>query len=219
MTLSHPDIINRTKTFVQYTLMNESTGHDYWHSIRVFELASHIAKKENVTSSLTIELAALLHDIDDWKFANSNQPRRAQEFLDSLALDQNIIANINQIINNISFKGALTERPTLTIEGQIVQDADRLDALGAIGIARTFAYGGHKNRSLYDPEIPSSLHKSFAEYKNNNSSTINHFHEKLLLLKDLMNTATAKKIASERHKFMGTFLARFLAEWNMKELI
>src|SRR5205823_10874493 len=160
---------------------------------------------------------ALLHDVADWKFADGDHDagsRAARAWLDSLNVPQPVIDHVASIIAGLSFKGAGVETPMSTIEGQCVQDADRLDALGAIGVARAFAYGGHKGRALYDPAVPPQRHASFEAYKKNSGPTINHFYEKLLLLKDRMNTATGKRIAARRHEFMERFLEQLFAEWN-----
>jgi uncharacterized protein len=164
-----------------------------------------------------VELAALLHDIADWKFNSGDEKassRASREWLVNLSVDAPTIDHVCQILDDLSFKGAGVQTQMKTREGMVVQDADRLDALGAIGIARAFAYGGHKGREMYNPGIPPTLHQSFEEYKSDNGTTINHFHEKLLLLKNLMNTETAKRIAEERHKYIEGFLERFLCEWK-----
>ena len=164
-------------------------------------------------------MAALLHDIADWKFYGGDEdagPKAAREWLEQQGVDEEIIVHVCEIIKHLSFKGAGVKSQMKTKEGMIVQDADKLDAIGAIGIARTFAYGGHANRALYDPDIKPEYHTSFEAYKNNQGHTINHFYEKLLLLKDLMNTQAAKKVAEDRHKYMEEFLNRFYAEWDGK---
>ena len=216
------DIINKTKNFVYEKLFKESSGHDWWHVKRVYENAVFIAGNEEGCDTFVIELAALLHDIADWKFHAGDLNKGAEvsaEFLSGLNVDAKTIAHVSDIVKNISFKGANTTNGISTLEGKIVQDADRLDAIGAIGIARTFAYGGFKNLEMYDPETKAVLHNSFEEYKNSKSTTINHFYEKLLLLKDLMNTETAKKMALKRHSFMEKFLKEFFDEWNGTRLI
>jgi uncharacterized protein len=179
----------------------------------------HICELEKADTFI-VQLAALLHDLDDWKFNDSadETPHRAKGWLDSLTLDPSTIEAVCDIIRHISYKGAGVENKMDSLEGFIVQDADRLDAIGAIGIARAFAYGGHKNRPLYDPDSSPKLHASFEEYKNSNSDTINHFHEKLLLLKDKMNTSTARRIAEQRHAVMTRFLEQFMSEWNGKDI-
>jgi uncharacterized protein len=207
-------IIHQTAEFVKNKMINESTGHDWWHANRVWRNAIKIGKSEQA-DMFVVQLAALLHDIADWKFHGGDTmtgPNVALEFLNSLNVDDSTINHVCDIIKKLSFKGAKVEQEILTIEGQIVQDADRLDAIGAIGIARAFAYGGFKQREIYNPEIPVVLHNSFETYKRNESPTINHFYEKLLLLKDLMNTKTAKKIAIMRHEFMIQYLEKFFHE-------
>jgi uncharacterized protein len=167
-----------------------------------------------------VELAALLHDIADWKFNDGDineGPLQSRVWLQSLGVDQGVISHVCEIIGGISYKGAGVTTTMRTIEGKVVQDADRLDAIGAIGIARTFAYGGHINHEIYNPEKKPELHNTFEEYRNGTGSVINHFYEKLLLLKDLMNTETAKRIAIGRHSFMEKFLDRFFGEWDGKE--
>jgi len=167
-----------------------------------------------------VQLAALLHDLDDWKFNESEDetPHRAKAWMESCGVDSKINAAVCEIIMHVSYKGAQVENKMKSLEGFIVQDADRLDAIGAIGIGRAFAYGGYKNRPLYDPEMPNQMHASFEQYKNSKSATINHFYEKLLLLKDMMNTATAKKIAEQRHEIMLNFLDQFMNEWEGRDL-
>ncbi len=208
-------IINRTIDFVKLTLREAEGGHDWWHIYRVWKLSKRIADSEDV-NLLVVELGALLHDIADYKFYNGNEeigPRIAKEFLESLNLDEDIINQVVEIIRNISFKGTLN-RKFISKELNVVQDADRLDAMGAIGIARTFNYGGFKGRELYNPEVKPKLNMSKEEYIKNNSPTINHFYEKLLILKNGMNTKTGKKLAEHRHKFMEDFLKEFYREWN-----
>ena len=210
------NIINKTIQFVKQKLKNAEGGHDWFHIERVYKNALLIAKEE-VCSLEIVKLGALLHDIADSKFNNGDEsvgPRVARKFLESQKIDEEIIIHVINIIENISFKGGNFEKKFNSIELQIVQDADRLDAIGAIGIARTFNYGGFKNRLLYNPEILPNLNMGKEEYKNNESPTLNHFYEKLLLLKDKMNTQTGKKIAQERHLFMEVFLEQFYKEWN-----
>lgn len=211
-------VIKQTEEFVYKTLSTEATGHDWYHINRVRKLALNIAKQENVDLFI-VELAALLHDIADWKFHDGDEsvgPRIAGEWLHSLYVSQDIIDQVCDIIQTISYKGAGTKTAMKTKEGMIVQDADRLDALGAIGIARCFAYGGFKGNQLYDPNLKVAIHRSFDEYKNNKTTSINHFYEKLLLLKDLMNTPTAKIIAQKRHDLMKQYLNEFFKEWNVE---
>ena len=210
-------IIKKVKEYVKRELKGESTGHDWWHALRVWKMAKKIAKKEG-GNPFVIELAALLHDISDWKFSGSLKAgsKEAKELLEKLGVDQKIIKEVCYIIENISFKGAGVKDKMETLEGKIVQDADRLDVIGAIGIARVFAYGGFKGREIYNPKIKPKLHKSFKEYKRNKGSSINHFYEKLLLLRDRLNTKTAKRIAKKRHQFMEKFLKQFFNEWGVK---
>ncbi|MCA9374398.1 HD domain-containing protein [Candidatus Peregrinibacteria bacterium] len=212
-------IIEKTKEFVKEKLSGESSGHDWWHIYRVWKNAIHICANEKGVDLFTVELAALLHDIADYKFHDGDDsvgPQIAREWLEKLQVEEEVIAHICQIIQEASFKGANVKGSMKTKEGMIVQDADRLDAIGAIGIARTFAYGGNKGREMYNPNIQPTMHNSFDEYKNNKSPTVNHFYEKLLLLKDLMNTETAKAIAQERHEFMEQYLHKFYEEWEGK---
>jgi uncharacterized protein len=209
-------VINKTLDFVKETLLGEGSGHDYWHVYRVWNTAKSLAKSEDCNNYI-VELGALLHDIADHKFHGGDLtvgPRVAREFLEKLAVAHEDICAVCEIIATISFKGAKVELKMSTIEGMIVQDADRLDAIGAIGIARTFAYGGHKGHEMHNPEIKPQLHDSFDAYKNSKGTTVNHFYEKLLLLKDLMNTKTAKMIAEKKHKYMEEFLNQFYDEWN-----
>ena len=209
-------LIENTVAFVRQQLEGAEGGHDWFHIERVWKNALHIAQTE--TCALTVvQLGALLHDIADSKFHNGNEsvgPKMARDFLQNQNISQDVIAHVVNIIENISYKGGNFQKNFSSKELNIVQDADRLDALGAIGIARTFNYGGFKNRTLYDPEILPVLNMSKDEYKNSQSPTLNHFYEKLLLLKDKMNTETGKKIALQRHEFMEDFLSQFYAEWN-----
>ncbi|QRM88810.1 HD domain-containing protein [Lacinutrix sp. WUR7] len=210
-------IIESTKGFVKETLKNAEGGHDWFHIERVYNNALLIAKGENV-EVLVVALAALLHDIADSKFHDGDDtvgPRIAREFLFKENVSSEIIEHVVNIIANMSFNKSLDGALAFTSkELEVVQDADRLDAIGAIGIARCFNYGGFKNRALYNPEIAPNLNMSKEEYKKSTAPTINHFYEKLLLLKDKMNTKTGKEIAQERHHYMEGFLAQFYAEWN-----
>jgi len=210
------DIIEKTITFVQQRLGNAEAGHDWFHIERVWKTAKHIAAGETA-NLLIVELGALLHDIADSKFHNGDEtlgPRIAREFLTKAAADESVITAVENIIRHISFKGSYQSEQYRTIELDIVQDADRLDALGAIGIARAFNYGGFKNRKLYDPAIKPVHYTTKEQYKNNEAPTLNHFYEKLFLLKDKMNTETGKRIAEDRHRFMETFVEQFYREWN-----
>lgn len=209
-------IIEQTVAFVKQTLANAEGGHDWWHIQRVWKLSKTIAVSENA-SLFVVELGALLHDIADSKFHDGNEElgaQKAREFLSTLQVDKAIIEHIVLIIDNISFKGGKDAQKFKSIELDIVQDADRLDAIGAIGIARTFNYGGFKNRELYNPDIRPNLQMTKEEYKSSTAPTINHFYEKLLLLKDRMNTKTGRNMAQQRHLFMETFLEEFYKEWN-----
>ncbi|PVX45745.1 uncharacterized protein C8C85_1550 [Flavobacterium sp. 103] len=214
--MSNLDLINRTILFVKEQLANAEGGHDWFHIQRVYKNALLIARGENCDETV-VKLGALLHDIADSKFHAGDEtvgPKVAREFLESEGVSESIISHVIQIIDNISFKGGKTEKRFSSIELDIVQDADRLDAIGAIGIARAFNYGGFKNRTMYDPQIAPNLHMSKEEYKNSQAPTINHFYEKLLLLKDKMNTETGKQIAEQRHHYMQGFLGQFYAEWD-----
>ncbi|MGA2033036.1 MAG: HD domain-containing protein [Thermoguttaceae bacterium] len=213
--MSRPDLIDRTANHVQAVLSGDGTGHDWWHVYRVWKMAKRIGRAENA-DLLVVELAALLHDIADWKLHDGDMsvgPTRAKEWLDSLHLDPGIVGHVCQIIANISFKGAAVEQPPLSLEGKVVQDADRLDAMGAIGIARAFAYGGAKGQAIHDPAATPTEHRTAEAYLKG-STTINHFHEKLLLLRDRMNTATGRAMAEERHRVMENYLRRFFDEWE-----
>jgi uncharacterized protein len=214
--MSSVEIINRTIDHVKTALSGDGSGHDWWHIERVWRMAKRIGHAEGADMQV-VELAALLHDIADWKAHDGDStigPKMAMDWLTSLDLDSNIIQHVGQIIADISFKGARVEQPTLSLEGRVVQDADRLDAIGAIGIARAFAYGGSKGRAIYDPTCKPTDHHTAESYFNNNGTTINHFYEKLLLLKDRMNTPTGRTIAERRHQFMEDYLRRFYEEWE-----
>ncbi len=216
--MNKKSIITQTAERMKTHLDGEASGHDWWHVYRVWQNALHIGAQEHA-DLFVVELAALLHDIADWKFHDGNEdigPNMAAQWLEELSVEPKTIAHICDIIRNLSFKGAGVATPMDTLEGMIVQDADRLDAIGAIGIARAFAYGGTKNRLMHDPTIPPQHHTSSGQYKNNAGPTINHFYEKLLLLQDRMNTKTARKIAHHRHRFMENFLEEFLQEWDGK---
>ena len=209
-----PDLINKTTSFVKQTLANAEGGHDWFHIERVWKNALLIAKDE-VCDLLVVELAALLHDIADSKFHNGDEsvgPGIARKFLKENNVPEATILHVIAIIENMSFKNSFSESAFTSKELDIVQDADRLDAIGAIGIA--FNYGGFKGRKLYDPEVPPSLSMSKEEYKKSDAPTVNHFYEKLLLLKNRMNTDTGRKIAVKRHRFMEDFLTQFFREWD-----
>lgn len=210
------NLIDNTILFVKDKLKGAEAGHDWFHIERVYKNALLIAQEE-VCDVQIVKLGALLHDIADSKFNDGDETvgsKVAREFLESQNTDEETIVHVINIIENISFKGGNFAKKFNSIELEIVQDADRLDAIGAIGIARTFNYGGFKNRQLYNPEIAPKLNMSKEEYKKSEAPTINHFYEKLLLLKDKMNTKTGKQLAQERHKFMELFLSQFYAEWD-----
>ncbi len=214
--ISEEKIIQNTIAFVKEELENAEGGHDWFHIERVYKNAISISKDENVDKTV-VALGALLHDIADYKFFAGDEtigPKKARDFLRAQNLSENKIGHVVDIVENVSFKGGNTEQRFHSKELEVVQDADRLDAMGAIGIARTFNYGGFKGRKLYDPDIEPNLNMTPDEYKVSDAPTINHFYEKLLLLKDRMNTETGRKIAKNRHLFMETFLQHFYAEWN-----
>jgi uncharacterized protein len=208
------NLIDQTIAFVKHELANAEGGHDWWHIYRVWKTSIEIAKKENA-DMMVVELAALLHDIADYKFNDGDEtvgPAKAEQFLKSIGADPSQTEHVLLIIKNISFKGGNVEKVFSSIEKDIVQDADRLDAMGAIGIARAFNYGGFRGRALYDPEINPVMNMSKETYVNSKSPTINHFYEKLLLLRDRMNTATGKQLAKNRHEFMIYYLEQFFWE-------
>jgi uncharacterized protein len=209
-------LIAATEAFVKETLPVDATGHDWPHVFRVRRNAMEIGRAEGADLHV-VELAALLHDIADHKFHGGDEaagPSVARQWLASQGAPAELIDHVCQIIARLSFKGAAVTQEPLTLAGQVVQDADRLDALGAIGIARAFAYGGLKGRPLHDPEILPQEHATFEAYKNSAAPTLNHFYEKLLLLRDRMHTATGRRLAEERHAFLEEFLRRFHQEWN-----
>jgi uncharacterized protein len=211
--------IESTLDFVKDKLADRESGHDWWHVQRVWKLTRFLLRHENASKTVC-ELAALLHDLPDNKFNTAEEANRIkyeiQLHLRSIELSDSRIESIENIIEEISFRGGVNKEKEKSIELMIVQDADRLDAIGAIGIARTFNYGGYKNRQIYNPEIDPKSYSSSEEYLKSESPTINHFYEKLLLLKNLMNTSTAKKLARQRHQFMLDFLDRFFLEWEGK---
>lgn len=210
-------IIQNTIAFVKETLKDAEGGHDWFHIERVYKNSLLIAKDENVDKFI-VSLGALLHDIADAKFYNGDEtigPKMARKFLENQEVNESTIVHVENIINYISFKSSLEKGKKFSSpELDVVQDADRLDAIGAIGIARCFNYGGFKNRALYNPEIPPNLNMTKKEYKKSTAPTINHFYEKLLLLKDKMNTSTGRRIAADRHLYMEQFLAQFFDEWK-----
>jgi len=214
--MTQQSIIQQTVEFVKRTLADAEGGHDWWHIWRVWQLSKKIAETEDA-SLFVVELGALLHDIADSKFHNGNEelgPQKAREFLTSVGVEETEIRHVENIISHISFKGGNEAQQFRSTELDVVQDADRLDAMGAIGIARTFNYGGFKNRELYNPEMKPNLNMTKAEYKQSTAPTLNHFYEKLLLLKDRMNTPTGKQMAEQRHRFMESYLNEFYKEWN-----
>lgn len=221
MILKEEQILEILREQVREKLSGEGTGHDWFHVERVWKLSKAIASSELEVDMFIVEAGALLHDIADHKFHGGDEkvgPAVAGEMLKALDVINEKAGKIVQIVEEISFKGAGVPTPMSSIEGKIVQDADRLDAIGAIGIARTFAYGGSKNRPIYDPNIKAVCHTSFAAYKTSTAPTINHFYEKLLLLKDKMNTKTGRMMAEKRHEFMEEFLTRFYLEWDGRDL-
>ena len=214
MEMTNEQVITETINFVKQTLNNAEGGHDWWHIHRVWVNAKKIAEDEPCDKFI-VELAALLHDIADSKFHNGDEevgPATAGKFLRGLGVDESTVNHVQQIIRHISFKGSFDGAKFSSPELSVVQDADRLDAIGAIGIARTFSYGGFKGREIYNPEIVPNLNMSKEEYKNSATPSINHFYEKLLLLKDKMNTPTGKKLAQQRHEFMEAYLNQFYLE-------
>lgn len=213
--MSNQSFISATEKFIRELLEGEGSGHDWWHIHRVRNNALNIAKAYQADVFI-IEMAALLHDIADHKLHNGDEeigPRKAAEWMNNIQIPKVDQVHILQIMQEVSFSKGKTPS---TLEGKIVQDADRLDAIGAIGIARTFAFGGYKKREIYNPEIPPVKYASLEDYKKNTNPTLNHFYEKLLLLKDMMNTEEARKIAEKRHAFMETYLNQFYGEWQGK---
>jgi uncharacterized protein len=216
MKMDQKEVIAKTAEYVKSELQGSEGGHDWFHVYRVWKLSKKIAEQESVNGFI-VELGALLHDIADYKFHGGDETmgsKKARSFLSSLGVDEETIKHVENIIDNISFKGGKHEQAFKSPELDVVQDADRIDALGAIGIARCFNYGGHKNKILYDPDIKPNLNMTKEEYKKSEGPTLNHFYEKLLLLKDRMNTEQGKKIAEQRHKFMETYLDEFYKEWE-----
>lgn len=216
--MTHSEIIDSVKAKIKEQFYGEATGHDWYHIERVWKTAKYIAQFEN-TNLLVVELSALLHDIADHKFVENHHEeaeKKVTQILSDFPISKDDLVHIIYIVQHCSFKGGVEANKINTKEGFIIQDADKLDAIGAIGIARTFAYGGSKGSPIYDPNIPPIEHLSVESYKNNRSHTINHFYEKLLKLKDLMHTPTAIKLAEKRHQFMLDFLDEFYMEWETK---
>lgn len=215
--MKQEEIIKKTENFVKNALQDAEGGHDWFHIERVFKNAKRIAASEEV-DNFVVALGALLHDIADSKFHDGDEtigPGLARRFLEQQNVTEEVIVHVENIIKWISFKGGNETQQFTSPELEVVQDADRLDALGAIGIARTFNYGGHKGRPIYDPAIKPNLNMSKEEYKASSAPTVNHFYEKLFLLKDRMNTKTGKKLAEERHEFMKKFMEQFYKEWDI----
>ena len=210
-------LIAATAGHMEALFAGEGSGHDWAHIRRVWLMARRLAAAHPEAELTVVELAALLHDIADWKFHDGDYeagPRAARAWLASQGAAEVLISRVETVIREVSFKGLGVETPVSSIEGALVQDADRLDAIGAVGIARAFAYGGHKGRPLHDPAVPPVEHDSFASYQKNTAPTLNHFYEKLLHLKDRLHTAAAREVAERRHAFMETYVARFLSEWD-----
>jgi uncharacterized protein len=217
--MTNDELINKTAEFVKKKFEKEGSGHDWWHLHRVWQLSRHIAKKEKNVSMPVVELAALLHDIADWKFYGGDEeagPKAASKWLRKIQVDENTCEQVIYIVRHVSFKGGTNRHIMNTIEGKIVQDADRLDAIGAVGIARVFAFGGSLSRPIHDPDENPKNYDNFEMFKKNltKGSSINHFYEKLLLLKERMNTETGRKMAEHRHKYMEDYLKEFYAEWD-----
>ena len=211
------DLITATAQFIKQKFADEGSGHDWAHIRRVWLMARRLATAHPEANHDVTELAALLHDIADWKFHDGDYeagPRAARAWLASQHAPEELISRIEIVIREVSFKGVGVATPVSSIEAALVQDADRLDAIGAIGIARAFAYGGHKGRSLHDPAIAPVAHDSFASYQKNAAPTLNHFYEKLLHLKERLHTDVARDVAAGRHAYLEGFVARFLAEWD-----
>jgi uncharacterized protein len=215
--MSDAEIFEKTRAFIEQKFKNEGSGHDYWHILRVWKLAKRVAKQEKNIDMLVVELGAFLHDIADWKFHDDPEagPKATRPWLESLKVNEEIISKVEHIVRNVSFKGANVKNH-LSREGQIVWDADKLDAIGAIGVARCFAFGGSVGHVMYDPAEKPVLHKTFEEYKKMEASSVSHFYEKLLLLKDKMYTKTGRELAEHRHEYMEEFLEEFYGEWEGK---
>jgi len=211
------EIVRRTAEYVRSQMADDATGHDWWHVWRVWQTAKQLAEREGA-DLFVVELAALLHDVADWKLHDgdlSAGPKAARDWLQRFDVDDAVVEHVCEVVGGISFKGAGVETPMATIEGRCVQDADRLDAIGAVGIARCFAFGGAKNRLIYDPEHPPERHDSFEAYRTKSGPSINHFYEKLLLLKARMQTSSGRELAEQRHQFLEVYLAQFFSEWGV----
>jgi len=209
-------LVDQVKKNIIAQFEGDATGHDWYHISRVLNISRFIQSKEGGNLEI-VELAALLHDISDHKFNGGKLDeggKVAYNLLIELGANETTASEVKYIVDHVSYKGANTKVEMKTIEGRIVQDADRLDAIGAIGVARTFAYGGHKGQPMYDPDLKPKLHSSFEDYASTGTNTINHFYEKLLLLSDRLNTATAKRMGKERHQYMEQFLEQFYSEWD-----
>ena len=217
--LAQSALIERVAAQIRRRFVGESSGHDWYHIQRVWKLTQQIAAQEGAKREIA-ELGALVHDIADWKFCAGDEtvgPREARRLLSDEGVPSDVIEAVTDIVATISFKGAGVTTAMKTLEGQCVQDADRLDAMGAIGIARCFAYGGHAGRAMYDPDVHPTMHATAEAYKSAKGTSLNHFHEKLFLLKDRMNTASGRAMAEERHRYMMEFVDRFLHEWNVPQ--
>jgi len=218
--MDNQTVINKTIDFVKETLAGAEGGHDWWHIYRVWKNAQHIGKEEGSVDMLVVELGALLHDIADSKFHDGDEeigPKTAHDFLNSLSLSEDVVSHVENIVRHVSYSKSIEGKTWTSPELSVVQDADKLDALGAIGVARVFNYGGHKGRPLFDPNVQPIQINTKDDYKQTGQTSINHFPEKLLLLKDKMNTKTGREIAEGRHKFMEQYLDQFYAEWEGKK--
>ena len=217
--MNSEELVSQTAAYIKEKFSGEGSGHDWWHIYRVWQNALYLARHEPA-DLLLVQLGALLHDVADWKFHDGDEKAgevAARNWLKSLNATDEIITGVCRIINEVTFKGAGVATTASSVEAKVVQDADRLDAIGAIGIARAFAYGGFKHREMYNPEEPPVQHENFAAYQKNTSHTINHFYEKLLLLRDRMQTPTGRKLAEERHAYMLAFLDQFYWEWQIAD--
>lgn len=217
--MSKQDLVKLTVAHVKKKFIDDTSGHDWWHMYRVWKMAEHITKSEEGVDKTVVELGALLHDIADFKFHDGDieaGPREARKWLESIGAPPKTITHVEDIVRNVSFKGAKVKNNLSTKEGQIVHDADKLDAIGAIGIARVFSYAGFNGNVMFDPDIKPTLHSSFEQYKSMKPTAINHFYEKILLLKDRMYTKTGKEIAEHRHTVIVGFLKEFHDEWDAK---